>query len=162
MKQTKNKLWASAFLPFAFASSALTGQSAAEDVALDETVVVGNSLAADTVSSLGTPTAVLDVPQSLSITTADVIDERGFNSIGDIIDYTPGVNQSQGEGHRDAVVFRGVRSTADFFVDGVRDDVQYYRPLYNVEQVEILRGPNALFFGRGGAGGVLNRVSKKG
>jgi catecholate siderophore receptor len=162
MKQTKNKLWASAFLPFAFASSALTGQSAAEDVALDETVVVGNSLAADTVSSLGTPTAVLDVPQSLSITSADVIDERGFNSIGDIIDYTPGVNQSQGEGHRDAVVFRGVRSTADFFVDGVRDDVQYYRPLYNVEQVEILRGPNALFFGRGGAGGVLNRVSKKG
>ena len=162
MKQTKNKLWASAFLPLAFASSALTGQSAAEDVALDETVVVGNSLAAGTVSSLGTPTAVLDVPQSLSITTADVIDERGFNSIGDIIDYTPGVNQSQGEGHRDAVVFRGVRSTADFFVDGVRDDVQYYRPLYNVEQVEILRGPNALFFGRGGAGGVLNRVSKKG
>lgn len=162
MKQTKNKLWAGAFLPLAFASSALTGQSAAEDVALDETVVVGNSLAADTVSSLGTPTAVLDVPQSLSITTADVIDERGFNSIGDIIDYTPGVNQSQGEGHRDAVVFRGVRSTADFFVDGVRDDVQYYRPLYNVEQVEILRGPNALFFGRGGAGGVLNRVSKKG
>lgn len=162
MKQTKNKLWASAFLPFAFASSALTGQSAAEDVALDETVVVGNTLAADTVSSLGTPTAVLDVPQSLSITTAEVIDERGFNSIGDIIDYTPGVNQSQGEGHRDAVVFRGVRSTADFFVDGVRDDVQYYRPLYNVEQVEILRGPNALFFGRGGAGGVLNRVSKRG
>ncbi len=52
-------------------------------------------------------------------------------------------------------------STADFFVDGVRDDVQYYRSLYNVEQVEILRGPNALLFGRGGAGGVLNRVTKK-
>jgi catecholate siderophore receptor len=69
---------------------------------------------------------------------------------------------SQGEGQRDAVVFRGVRSTADFFVDGVRDDVQYYRSLYNVEQVEILRGPNALLFGRGGAGGVLNRVTKKG
>jgi catecholate siderophore receptor len=43
----------------------------------------------------------------------------------------------------------------------VRDDVQYYRSLYNVEQVEILRGPNALLFGRGGAGGVLNRVTKK-
>jgi catecholate siderophore receptor len=68
---------------------------------------------------------------------------------------------NQGEGHRDAVVFRGVLSTADFFVDGVRDDVQYYRPMYNVEQVEILRGPNALLFGRGGAGGILNRVTKK-
>jgi len=70
------------------------------------------------------------------------------------------VNTSQGEGHRDAVVFRGIRSTADFFIDGNRDDVQYYRPLYNIEQVEILRGPNALLFGRGGTGGILNRVSK--
>jgi catecholate siderophore receptor len=59
-------------------------------------------------------------------------------------------------------VFRGVRSTADFFVDGVRDDVEYYRGLYNLEQVEILRGPNALLFGRGGTGGILNRVTKKG
>ena len=75
--------------------------------------------------------------------------------------YSPGVNTSQGEGHRDSVVFRGVRSTADFFQDGARDDVQYYRSLYNVEQVEILRGPNALLFGRGGTGGALNRVSKK-
>ena len=47
------------------------------------------------------------------------------------------------------------------FQDGVRDDVQYYRSLYNVEQVEILRGPNALLFGRGGTGGVINRVTKK-
>ena len=68
---------------------------------------------------------------------------------------------NQGEGHRDAVVFRGAMSTADFFVDGVRDDMQYYRPLYNVEQVEILRGPNALLFGRGGSGGIINRVIKK-
>ena len=59
-------------------------------------------------------------------------------------------------------MFRGVRSTADFFIDGVRDDVQYYRSLYNLEQVEILRGPNALLFGRGGTGGILNRVTKKG
>ena len=59
------------------------------------------------------------------------------------------------------MVFRGVRSTADFFQDGARDDVQYYRSLYNVEQVEILRGPNALLFGRGGTGGALNRVTKK-
>jgi catecholate siderophore receptor len=51
-----------------------------------------------------------------------------------LFEYTPGINTSLGEGHRDAVVFRGVRSTADFYQDGVRDDVQYYRPLYNVEQ----------------------------
>lgn len=127
----------------------------------DEIVVVGQYLYTDQVNALKTPTPVIDVPQSLSIITADQILQQGFSSIGEIINYIPGVNNSQGEGHRDAIVFRGVRSTADFFIDGVRDDVQYYRPLYNLEQVEILRGPNALLFGRGGTGGILNRVTKK-
>ena len=128
----------------------------------EEIIVTGKYLYTDQVNALKTPTPIIDVPQSLSIVTADQITLQGFTSIGDIINYTPGVNTSQGEGHRDAVVFRGVRSTADFFIDGVRDDVQYYRPLYNLEQVELLRGPNALFFGRGGTGGILNRVTKKG
>ena len=119
-------------------------------------------LYADQVNALRSPTPILDVPQILSIVSSEQIAARGFNSVGDIIDYLPGVSTTQGEGHRDAVVFRGVRSTADFFIDGMRDDVQYYRPLYNLEQVEVLRGPNALLFGRGGTGGVLNRVTKKG
>ncbi|AKS43026.1 TonB-dependent receptor [Wenzhouxiangella marina] len=124
--------------------------------------VTGNVLYSDQINALKTPTPIRDVPQSLTIVTDEQIRLRGFDSIGDIVDYTPGVNNTQGEGHRDAIVFRGVRSTADFFIDGMRDDVQYYRPLYNLEQVEILRGPNALLFGRGGTGGILNRVTKKG
>ena len=128
---------------------------------VEEIIVKGNVLYADQVNALKTPVPVLDVPQTVSIITDDDIRKQGFRQIGDIIGYTPGVNTSQGEGHRDAVVFRGVRSTADFFQDGNRDDVQYYRSLYNVEQVEVLRGPNALLFGRGGTGGVINRVSKK-
>ena len=139
-----------------------TGLETDEVIRLQDFVVTGEYLYANQVNALKMPTSILDVPQSLSITTADEIQQRGITSIGQIIDYTPGVNTSQGEGHRDAIVFRGVRSTADFFIDGFRDDVQYYRPLYNVEQVEILRGANALFFGRGGTGGVLNRVLKKG
>ena len=128
---------------------------------VEEIIVKGNVLYADQVNALKTPVPVLDVPQTVSIITDDDIRKQGFRQIGDIIRYTPGANTSQGEGHRDAVVFRGVRSTADFFQDGIRDDVQYYRSLYNVEQVEVLRGPNALLFGRGGTGGVINRVSKK-
>lgn len=135
-------------------------QTAASDI--DEIIVTGRYLYADRVNALKSPTPIIDVPQSLSIITADQITQQGFGSLGDIVSYTPGVNNTQGEGHRDAVVFRGVRSTADFFIDGVRDDVQYYRPLYNLEQVEVLRGPNALLFGRGGTGGILNRVTKKG
>ena len=131
------------------------------DETVEEIVVKGKVLYSDQVKALKAPTAIIDVPQSLSIVTDEDIRKQGIREIGDIVRYTPGVNTSQGEGHRDAIVFRGVRSTADFFQDGVRDDVQYYRSLYNVEQVEILRGPNALLFGRGGTGGILNRVTKK-
>ena len=127
----------------------------------DEIIVNGNYLYTDQVNALKSPTPIIDVPQSLSIIGAEQILEQGFDSIGDVVLYTPGITQSQGEGHRDAVVIRGVRTTADFFLDGVRDDVQYYRSLYNLEQVEVLRGPNALLFGRGGTGGLINRVTKK-
>ena len=128
---------------------------------IEEVVVKANVLYSDQVTALKTPVPVLDVPQTVSIVTDEDIRKQGFRSIGDIVRYTPGVNTSQGEGHRDSVVFRGVRSTADFYQDGVRDDVQYYRSLYNLDQVEILRGPNALLFGRGGTGGMINRVTKK-
>ena len=129
---------------------------------MDEIIVTEQHLYSNQVNSLRSPTPIIDVPQSLSILSIEQIALQGLTSVSDIINYTPGVNTSQGEGHRDAVVFRGVRSTADFYVDGARDDVQYFRPLYNLEQVEILRGPNALMFGRGGTGGILNRVTKKG
>ena len=154
---------ASLACPSIHAQQVSSFREAARETAIDieETVFTGEALYTNQVNALRTPTPIIDVPQSLSLTSAEEILLRDFDSIGDIVAYTPGVNMSQGEGHRDAVVFRGVRSTADFFVDGVRDDVQYYRPLYNVEQVEILRGPNALLFGRGGTGGLLNRVSKK-
>ena len=147
------------FISILFVASFAITADDSENV--EEIVVKGNVLYADQVTALKTPVPVLDVPQTVSIVTDDDIRKQGFRAIGDIIRYVPGVTTSQGEGHRDSVVFRGVRSTADFFQDGIRDDVQYYRSLYNVEQVEILRGPNALLFGRGGTGGVINRVSKK-
>lgn len=167
MKSLSSHLFGAAVLCMTLAVPMVMARTSEENwqddvVTLDEFVAIGRYLYTDQVNALRTPTPVIDVPQSLSIVTADLITLRGFTSIGDIIDYTPGVNTSQGEGHRDAIVFRGVLSTADFFIDGVRDDVQYYRPLYNLEQVEILRGPNALHFGRGGTGGILNRVTKKG
>ena len=133
----------------------------ASNADIEEVVVKGSVLYTDQVNALKTPVPVLEVPQSVSIVTDEDIRKQGFREISDIVRYIPGVNTSQGEGHRDAVVFRGVRSTADFYMDGVRDDVQYFRSLYNLEQVEVLRGPNALLFGRGGTGGIINRVTKK-
>lgn len=144
---------------FAFALISANASLFSQDV--EEIVVKGKVLYSDQVTALKTPVPIIDVPQTLSIVTDDEIRKQGFRELGDIVRYTPGVNTSQGEGHRDSIVFRGVRSTADFYLDGVRDDVQYYRSLYNLEQVEILRGPNALLFGRGGTGGIINRVTKK-
>ena len=108
-----------------------------------------------------TNTLLRDVPQSISVVTKDIIKDQAIQSMADSVRYVPGMGISQGEGNRDALVFRGNRSTADFFVDGVRDDVQYYRDLYNIERVEVLKGPNGMIFGRGGSGGVINRVAKE-
>ncbi|MDA8590281.1 TonB-dependent siderophore receptor [Luminiphilus sp.] len=145
----------------AYAQTDSTKDRDVVSASIEEVVVSAQYLYSDTINALKTPTPILNVPQSLSIVSAKDIRARGFNSISEVVNYLPGVTTSQGEGHRDAVIFRGVRSTADFYIDGMRDDVQYYRPLYNLAQVEVLRGPNALLFGRGGTGGVLNRVTKK-
>jgi catecholate siderophore receptor len=111
--------------------------------------------ASDTATRTYTP--LRDVPQAITIVSRAMIAEQSMQSLADVVRYVPGIGMAQGEGNRDAAVFRGNSSTADFFVDGVRDDVQYIRDLYNVERVEALKGPNAMIFGRGGAGGVLNR-----
>jgi len=108
-----------------------------------------------------TDTPVQDVPQSISIVTEEQIDDQAMRSLADVIRYVPGATIGQGEGHRDQVTLRGNNSTSDFFLDGLRDDIQYYRPLYNLERIEVLRGPNAMIFGRGGGGGIVNRVSKQ-
>ncbi|WP_245647605.1 TonB-dependent receptor [Novosphingobium lentum] len=114
----------------------------------------------DVASGTKTPTPLLDQPQSVTVLTRQQIDDRGVRSLGDALRYVPGVVLGQGEGHRDQVILRGQSTTADFFIDGLRDDAQYYRPLYNIERIEVLKGANALLFGRGGGGGVINRVSR--
>ncbi|MRW92031.1 TonB-dependent siderophore receptor [Duganella sp. FT80W] len=104
---------------------------------------------------------VRDTPQALSIIEAAQIQEHAASGIGDLLWYVPGVQASLGEGNRDSVVFRGYNSSADFYVDGLRDDAQYYRDLYNSEAVEVLKGPNAMALGRGGSGGAINRIVKQ-
>ncbi len=127
----------------------------------DTLLVIGRYLSLDKVNSVKTPTPIIDIPQSLSIISDQQIADQAFTNLGDVLRFTPGVSISQGEGHRDAIIIRGIQTTADFFIDGIRDDVQYFRPLYNLERIEILRGSNALLFGRGGGGGVINRVTKR-
>jgi catecholate siderophore receptor len=142
----------------AFAADATEAQDAG-------TIIVTGARDSYTVEATSTatrtPTPLNDVPQAVSIITEAQIDDQGLRSIADVLRYVPGATFGQGEGHRDQITLRGNNTTADFFVDGLRDDVQYYRGLYNVERVEVLKGPNAMIFGRGGGGGVVNRVTKR-
>ena len=112
-------------------------------------------------SATRTLTPLRDVPQSVTVATRELMRDQLMRSIGDVVMYVPGIASHQGENNRDQVIIRGNSSSADFFLNGVRDDVQYYRDLYNLERVEALKGPNAMIFGRGGGGGVINRVTKE-
>jgi catecholate siderophore receptor len=159
--RTKFTLLASSILAAGLSAGIASGEVETDPQILDQITVQGRYLSIDQLNAVKTPTPIIDVPQSLSIVTETQIAEQGFTNIGDVLRYTPGLSISQGEGHRDAINIRGNQTTADFFLNGVRDDVQYYRPLYNLEQIEILRGSNALLFGRGGGGGVINRVTKR-
>lgn len=125
-------------------------------------VVTGHvdSYRSDSANGLKAPTPLLDVPQSVSVLSREQLDDQGVTQLGDALRYVPGVVLAQGEGNRDQIVLRGQNTTADFFLNGLRDDTQYYRSLYNIDHVEVLRGSNALLFGRGGGGGVINRVRK--
>jgi catecholate siderophore receptor len=112
-------------------------------------------------SATKTLTPLRDVPQAVTVTSRELVRDQLMLSIGDVMRYTPGISVHQGENNRDQVIIRGNSSSADFFLNGVRDDVQYYRDLYNLDRVEALKGPNAMMFGRGGGGGVVNRVTKE-
>lgn len=106
-------------------------------------------------------TPLIDIPQSLAVATKQFIQDQNFQNLTDVGRYVPGVAVHQGEGNRDEFVIRGVDSSANFFVNGFRDDVQYFRDFYNTQSVEILKGPSALTFGRGSGGGLLNRTLKE-
>src|SRR5689334_20165574 len=110
-----------------------------------------------TTTATKTNTDIKNIPQALTIISKAQIDDQQLRSVGDLLLFVPGASYNSGEGNRDTLVLRGNASTADFFVDGVGDDVQYFRDFYNVDRIEVLKGPNAMIFRCGGAGGMVNR-----
>ena len=112
-------------------------------------------------ASTKTATPLRDVPQAVTVVPSALIRDQLMSSVADTVNYIPGITSHQGENNRDQIIVRGNSSSADFYVNGVRDDMQYYRDLYNVERIEALKGANGMVFGRGGGGGVINRVTKQ-
>jgi catecholate siderophore receptor len=102
-----------------------------------------------------------DVPQSVQIVDKELIRAQGAVDMKDVLRNVSGVAPAQGEGRRDQFYIRGFDATRDTLLDGMRDDSLYFRDLGNVERIEVLKGPAAVLYGRGSAGGVINRVTKK-
>lgn len=106
-----------------------------------------------------TATAVRAVPQAVdTVKTSQVLD-YGSNTLGKALEGIPNVS-SGADTRFDSVRIRGFEAGNDFYLDGVRDDSQYIRDLHSIERVDVLKGPAAVLYGRGGQGGIVNRISK--
>ena len=104
-----------------------------------------------------------DIPQTVSVIPKEVMREQNATSLRDVLRNTPGISLQAGEGGvpaGDNLSIRGFNSRTDLFVDGVRDFGGYTRDPFNLEQVEIAKGPASTNAGRGSTGGSVNLVSK--
>jgi len=104
-----------------------------------------------------------DVPQSITIVNRAVLDAQGAASLPDALRNVPGITLGGAEGGQigNNINLRGFSARTDIFLDGVRDRGQYYRDVFFLEAVEVLKGPSSILFGRGSTGGVINQVSKR-
>jgi catecholate siderophore receptor len=107
------------------------------------------------------PMSVLETPQQVQVLTGDLLQARATESMKQAVEMVPSVGLQLGEGRRDNFFIRGFNAVGDMYIDGVRDDAQYYRDLSNTERIEVLEGPAAVLYGRGSSGGLINRVTKK-
>src|SRR5512139_3683281 len=149
----------------AVAEEAPAGPSEVKLAELQEPIVVVGQREEYGVKSTSTATKtnteIKDIPQALTVISEAQIEDQQLRSVAELLYFVPGASPGTGESNRDQITLRGNNTTADFFVDGMRDDVQYFRDFYNVDRVEVLKGPNAMIFGRGGGGGIVNRVIKR-
>jgi catecholate siderophore receptor len=141
-------------------------QSDAADTTLPTVTVTGTVEASPynavkSSSATKTDAPLRDIPQTVNVVPLALLRDQGARSMQDALKAVPGIGLSTGDGQRDQVTIRGFSAIADQFVDGLRDDALYFRDLSNIEQVEVVKGPAAVLYGRGSSGGLINRVTKK-
>jgi catecholate siderophore receptor len=106
---------------------------------------------------------LLDTPKSVTVVSADVISQTGAVSLTDALRTVPGITIGAGEGGNpvgDNLFIRGYNAQSDTYIDGIRDAGSQSREIFNLEQVEVVKGPNSAYGGRSSAGGGVNLVSK--
>lgn len=160
MKKKRLSLIVSVLLSSLYGQSALAADNVKNELPLIE--VKARSVKGGTqVSAAKNGDTVLETPQSVSVVSNEELRDRAVNSSKEALAYTPGVIAGQGEGRRDEFYIRGFYSPRDTLLDGMRDDSLYFRDLATTEQLEVIKGATAALYGRGAAGGLINRVTKK-
>lgn len=128
-------------------------------IRLEPTVVTGS---AEVVSLPKFTESIRDTPQSISVITRQEMTEQGIATLRDALRNVAGLSLAAGEGgsQGDNLTLRGFTARNDIFLDGMRDFGSYYRDSFNYDQVEVLKGPESVVFGRGSTGGVVNQREK--
>lgn len=126
-----------------------------------QVTISGSGGAASSGAATKTYSSMLDTPQAVTVVNRDSLRNRAALTSKDALEYVTSVVAGQGEGRRDEFYVRGFYALRDTLLDGLRDDNLYYRDLATVDQIEVIKGAAAALYGRGSAGGVINRVSKR-
>ena len=127
-------------------------------ISVDEVVVTGiRPLLGENI-----PLSVKDTPQSVNVLPQTLLREQAVTRLEDALKNVPGVTLNAGEGaaRGDTINIRGFSAFNDFFLDGIRDAAIYVRDPFNLDTIEVFKGPSATLFGRGSTGGAVNQVSK--
>lgn len=151
-------------------SFALAGNAIAAEPKKDETFTLPPVVVQDQSNPYVPPEASLsripvplqDVPQSITVVPQKLMQERAAASFQDALRSVPGISFQAGEGgvQGNNLTLRGYNARNDLFLDGVRDQGSYFRDIFNIESIEVLKGPSSQYFGRGSTGGAINQVSK--
>jgi catecholate siderophore receptor len=161
MKPTLRKLpWLVAAACAAFGQGALA-QATLKPITVTAPAIGEGYESTESSSATKTNVPLRDVPQTVNVVPKAVMRDQNALSVQDALQNVPGLSFSVGDGQRDQVTIRGFTAISDQFVDGVRDDAMYFRDLSNIERIEVLKGPASVLYGRGSAGGLINRVTKK-
>src|SRR5262245_8864153 len=145
----------------AFAQAAAPAEATLPEVKVTSPTE-GYNTSTSTIGGNKTPTSVLDIPQSVNIINRQVMDAQGATSLADALRNVPGITFGAAEGGTigNNINLRGFSARTDIYLDAMRDRGQYYRDVFSLDAVEVLKGPSSMLFGRGSTGGVINQVSK--
>ncbi|WP_372738887.1 TonB-dependent receptor [Neptunomonas sp.] len=159
-------------------SAAMAGPVHADGVTLDTLVVGESAIEADAnpYSEPGAPYKakrlsdtrhtrdIAETPQTMTVITKETIAESGKTELKDILSAQPGITLGSGEGGNsfgDRYIIRGYEARSDVYTDGLREPGLITRETFALEQIEVSKGPNSTFAGRGSTGGAVNSVTKK-